>query len=504
MSSKLTAATEPQRWAPHAYQLRGVRWLLSHAGAGLFLDPGLGKTSITLAALKVLKKEGMLRQGALVIAPLRPLYNVWDPEGEDSEPRKWLDFHGLTFALLHGDGKDEALRRKADVYLINPDGLPWLLQKLAGVKKRFDVLVVDESTQFKHANTARFKLLRPWLRTFARRWILTGTPSPNGLLDLFGQIYICDLGNALGQYITHYRRGFFEPTGFGGYEWVLRGETPKEQEATAERIYRRVEPLVLRLDEKDYLKLPRIHGSLAHSASANITKVKMPRAAQEKFRQLEELFFLDMNEGGVTAVNSAVKHMKLRQAANGGIYLDKEVGEDGLPKKGPRKWAHLHDAKTDAVVELLDDLDGRSAVVAIEFRHDAERLRMNKRLANVPAIGEESPKHDRLLASDFNRGRIKEMLVNPASFSKGSNMQAAGDALIFHSMIWNFEDYDQLIRRFWRQGRKFPFWVHHVVAEGTHDMLIAMRLRAKNTTQRSLLDALRAYSRRRPRRLRAP
>lgn len=507
-SSQSTAA-EPQRWHPHAYQLKAVKWLLSHAGAGLFLDPGLGKTSINLAALKVLKQEGELRDGALVVCPLRPLYNVWDPEGEDSEPHKWLDFHSLTFSLLHGDGKDAALRRKADIYLLNPDGLEWFFSSVRPSRLRGMLLDVDESTQFKHANTERFKLLRPYLPLFRRRWINTGTPSPNGLLDLFGQLYICDMGNALGAYITHYRRSFFEPTGFGGYSWVLQGAaigkadpetglTPA-QDKTARRIYKAVEPLILRMDEKDYLRLPKIHGSLAHSPTPNFTEVRLPREAQKKFDQLEELFFVDMESGGVTAANAAVKHMKLRQAANGGIYLDKEVGADGLPKKGKREWAHLHDAKTDAVVELLDEMDGRSAVIAIEFRHDVERLRMSKRLRNVPAIGEEGPRVDRLLASDFNRGKVRELLVNPASFSKGSNMQAMAHALIFHSMIWNFEDYDQLIRRFYRQGRKMPFWVHHVVARGTHDMLIAGALRGKNRTQRSLLDALREYSKRRPR-----
>jgi hypothetical protein len=148
-------AEAPQKWVPKAYMVKAVRWLLSHAGAGLFLDPGLGKTSIVLQALSVLKEEGYLRKGALVIAPLRPLYNVWDSNNPDSEPRKWTNFHHFKIVMLHGDDKDKALREKADIYLINPDGLRWLFTKVNA--SRFDVLVVDESTMFKHISTQRFK-----------------------------------------------------------------------------------------------------------------------------------------------------------------------------------------------------------------------------------------------------------------------------------------------------------------------------------------------------------
>jgi SNF2 family DNA or RNA helicase len=478
------SASARRKWTPHPYQVKAMRWLLSHGGAGLFLDPGLGKTSITLGALKVLKREGMLRQGALVICPLDPLYNVWDGDSPDSEIRKWSDFEGMTTSLLHGPDKLEALRAKADIYLINPEGLQWLMQHLG--RRRFDVLVVDESTTFKHANTERFKLLRPLLPTFARRWILTGTPSPNGLIDLFGQIYILDLGNALGAYITWYRRSYFDEVGQG--IWVLRDEKAEQ------RIYRRIEPLILRMSETDYLKLPPLVGALT-GAQPSIIKVAIPAKARKHMDQLEELFFAELEEGSITAVNAAVKSMKLRQAANGGVYLDAEPGA-----RGPRKWAHLHDAKTDAVVRLLDQMGGRQAAIAVEFHHDVERLRMNQRLRNTPAIGEGTKREDRALVADWNRGRLPEVIVNPASFSRGTNAQQGGDALIFHSLGYNFEHYWQLIKRFWRQERKRPFFVHHVIAENSADLATVASLRSKNSTQRGLLDALRAYSLRRPKR----
>lgn len=502
-----------ERWTPHGYQIKAVKWLLSHAGAGLFLDPGLGKTSINLAAMTVLKQEQELRNGALVVCELTPLYNVWDKQNPESEPAKWADFHPLKFEMLHGDGKPNALRRKADVYLINPEGLPWLFSTIK--PGRFDLLDIDESTTFKHANTQRFGLLRPWLPTFRRRWINTGTPSPNGLLDLFGQIYVLDLGNALGAYITHYRRRFFLPTGYGGYSWVLKGEdvgtakpdqetglTP-DQERTADEIHERIAPLVLRMDEKDYLKLPPIHGSLAHGRrEPGIIKVQMPRDAYRKFATLEEQFFLELEDGVVTSANAAVRHGKLRQAANGGIYLDRPEDADAEWSRGQRKWAKLHDAKTQAVVDFLDEA-GMATVIAVEFHHDLERLRQAASLRNVLAIGEGSgakgKREDALILADWNAGRLRTMVVNPASFAKGSNAQRGGDALLWHSIIWNFEHYDQLIRRFWRQGRKKPFYVRHIVCEGTHDAAMLAALGSKNRTQRSLLDALRAHSQKRRR-----
>lgn len=504
--SLITPDTQPRPWTPHPYQHEGVRWLLSHNGAGLFLDPGLGKTSINLKAMLALKEEGELEESpALVVAELSPLYNVWDPRNPESEPRVWTDFHGLKIEMLHGPQKDDLLKVKCDVRLINPEGLAWYFSKVRVPPGKFPLLSIDESTRFKHTNNERFRLLRPWLPAFRRRWINTGTPSPNGLIDLFGQIFVLDFGNALGQYITHYRRRFFMPTGFGGYTWVLQGAndgkasaetglTPA-QEKTAERVYDAVAPLVLRMDEKDYLKLPPIHGSAAHGARVPAeVRVQMPPKAWQAWVDLEQKFALELEDGRVTAANAAVMHMKLRQVANGGIYADRVDAEDFI---GKRKWVHLHDAKTDAVVDQLEESGAGGAVVAIEFHHDLERLRMHRRLRNLVALGEGTKREDALLLADWNAGRLREMAVNPASFARGSNAQRGGDLLIFHSLIWNFEDYDQLIRRFWRQGRKKPFYVRHIVAAGTHDAVLLGAMARKNTTQRGLLDALREHSRRR-------
>ena len=496
LKSSTGTTTMAEKWRPEKYQLKAMSWLLSHGNAGLFLDPGLGKTSIGLGAIKTLRRTEMpAKQGFLVIAPLRPVYNVWDGGNPESEPRKWSDFHGLKTSLLHGDGKNEALRTRADLYLMNPDGLSWLLDnvKPGAASWPFYGLLVDESTDFKHSNTQRFKLLRAILPYFRRRWIFTGTPAPNGLLDLFGQIYVLDLGNALGRYITRYRLDYFLPTGYGGHTWV-------PQRGAEEKIYRRIEPLVLRMSERDYLKLPRLLGALSHEGTKPaLVRVKLPEKARRVYDQLEELFFIELENGSVTAANSGVKSIKLRQIANGGIYVDKggEETEGGQTAKNNRKWNLVHEAKTDAVVELLEEL-GKTAVIAYEFHHDLARMRLHPMLKNVPAIGEGSIKEDTQLASALNHGDIRTLFVNPASFSRGSNMQAGADALIWASMTYNYEHYDQLVRRFWRKGRVRPFFVYHIIAEETVDLAILQAIGMKNRTQRGLLDALRSYSLRRP------
>lgn len=494
--SNLPGVIAPVPWKPHDYQLKATRWVLQHGCSGLFLDPGLGKSSIALAAIKTLRRTKAMpeKQGFLLIGPLRPIYNVWDGNNPESEPRKWTDFNMLTTTLLHGDRKDEALKKRSDIYLINPDGLEWLVSRVrpGSAAWPFYGLIVDESTMFKHANTNRFGLLKSLLPFFQRRVILTGYPAPNGLMDLFGQIYILDLGNALGRYITHYRRSYFNPTGYGGYTWV-------PQEGAEERIYKRVEPLVLRMSEKDYLKLPRLVGALAHEKTKpNLIRIKLPPKARKAYDQLEEIFFLELESGSVTASNAGVKSVKLRQVANGGIYIDK--GGEELQPGGKRMWQLIHEAKSDAVAGLLEELSGRPAAIAFEFAHDLERLRMHRDLKNIPAIGEGSIKDDTLLARDFNAGKFPGLFVNPASFARGSNMQAGADALIWHSNTYNYEFYDQLIRRFWRQGRKRPFFVHHIIAEDTVDLAMTYAINRKSKTQGGLLDALRNYSFRRPRR----
>lgn len=434
--------------------------MLQNACAGLFLDPGLGKTSITLACLKILKREKLM-QKTLIIAPLRVCYSVWPKEAA-----KWDDFKEISVTVLHGKDKEKNLHKAADVYLINPEGLVWLCKQNFR-KLGFDVLVVDESSKFKATNTQRFKLLRNILPHFRRRYILTGTPVPNGLMDLFGQIYILDLGAALGRFITHYRNTYFYPTGFGGYEWKL-------QNGAEARIQEKIKPLTIRLEDKDYLELPEI--------VINDIYIDLPQTAREAYNEMEKELIIAMESGEVVAANAAVASMKCCQIANGGIY-----DEEG-------KAYHFHMEKAEVVAEVIEELQSSPALIAYEFHHDLERLQQVLG-AKAPYIGGGvSPKRSAELETAWNRGELPFLLGNPASISHGLNLQSAGNQVIWHSLTWNFEHYDQFIKRVRRQGNTYKqVFVHRIIARDTVDEAKIMALALKDNTQKSLLNGLKGY-----------
>jgi SNF2 family DNA or RNA helicase len=453
-----------QPYTPHAYQKKAIKFLVAHACAGLFLDPGLGKTSIVLAAFKLLKAKGYLRK-MLVIAPLRPAYSTWP-----GEVQKWKDFSDLKVVVLHGPDKDKLLKSDADVYVINPEGLQWLFRSCPPAKSwLWDMLVVDESTRFKHTNTQRFKTIRPFLDYFKRRYILTGSPAPNGLMDLFGQIYLLDLGNALGRFVTHYRMSYFDATGYGGYTWVLRA-------GAEEQIYKKIQPLVLRMSAADYLDLePYI---------PNVVPVELPSDARKVYDQMESTMLAEVENGIVTAANAAAATGKCRQIANGGLYLAPPGGTE--TKRGT---AAIHEAKLDAVEEIIEELQGKPALIAYEFDHD--RIRLQERLGDVPYIGGGvSTTKFKQIETRWNAGLIPVLLAQPQSVAHGLNLQGTGAAVIWHSLTWDLENYEQLIRRVWRQGQRERVVVHHIVAKDTIDEVIMRTVNRKDKTQKALLEAL--------------
>lgn len=464
-------------WKPKPYHKKAVRWGVSRGAAGFFLDPGLGKTSITLAIFDLLRSE-KLSKGMLVIAPLRVCYLVWP-----REVKKWSDFEHLRVEVLHGPGKDRALRRKADVYLINPEGLEWLFNALGPRSDNwpFDVLTLDESTKFKNTTTVRFQHLRSRLHKFRRRYILTGTPAPNGLIDLFGQIFVIDLGRSLGKFITQYRTMFFDKTGYGGYSYLPRAGAEK-------KIYKAVAPYVLRMDRKDYLTLPPLIPATHY--------VELPEKARKAYDKFESEFLLEFGrQGSITAVNSAVLGGKLRQLANGGVYLDEH------PDERKRRVKEFHDAKSEALVELLGELQGQPTLIAYEFLHDAARIQRALKKAgygDVPRVGGGVNMHATLrIQEEWDEGRLNVVIAQPQSVAHGLNLQKTGRAIVWYSLIWNYELYDQFVQRIWRQGVADRVFVHHLVAKGTADESVMAGLRAKERTQRAFLDALRTYCKRR-------
>ena len=483
--------TEAIPWHPHDGQMKALKFLIEHAAAGLFASPGTGKTSVVYAAFEYLRRKGVAHR-MLVVAPLRPAQLVWPKEAE-----KWQDFRHLRVELLHGPKKDEALARDADVYVINPDGLDWLLGAtksvtpagrtavscdVAGFRKlKFDTLVIDELTMMKDPGTARHKAIKAVLDTFSRRWGLTGSPAPNGLIDLFGQIFCLDRGRSFSPYITHYRQKYFLPA-WTGYGWVLR-------KGAEEEIYERLRPLVLRLEAGDYVDMPEL--------IENIIPFDLPASAQRVYDALEDNFITRVGENIITASNAAVASGKLRQVASGGIYLDAEVID--IFKRRPlkpvngRDWALVHDEKTELLWDLVQELQGVPLLVAYDFKHDVERIK--RRFGeDLPVIGGGTPtKRAAELEKAWNKGELPVLLGHPASIGHGLNLQKAGNQVCFYTPTYNLELHQQFINRVQRQGSVHKqVFVHYLTARGTVDEIIMQAIRTKAHVQDLLLDALKS------------
>lgn len=447
-------------WVPKPYMKEAVKFLLSHGAAGLWLDPGLGKTSCTLTAFAQLLKAGTARK-MLVIAPMRVCRSVWPREVE-----KWKHLEHLRVEVLHGPKKEAAIRRDADVYCINPEGLTWLLTKGRFALQDWDVLCIDEVTKFKHTNTARFKMVKPFLGRFRRRWTLTGTPAPNGLMDIFGQVYCLDLGHALGPYITAFRNEYFDPSGFGGYAWVLK-------EGGEERIYEKVRPLVLRISD-EVLDLPKL--------VFNDVKVELPSDAMRAYKDMETVLVTLLNDGTrVSAVSAGVAAGKCLQICNGGLYHQDEDFK--------RVAKVIHNAKVEAVEDLLEEISQKPALLLYSFDHDRQRLK--EAFPNAPCVADMSAKKADELFDKWNRGEVPLMMAQPQSIGHGLNLQGGGQHIIWFGVPWDLEIWLQAIRRLLRQGSEFShIFCHAILAEGTIDEVVRAVINGKDKTQNALLNAV--------------
>lgn len=462
-----------QSYNPHAYQKKAIRFLLERPISGLLQDPGLGKTSETYAAFDILQRKGLVKK-MLVIAPLRVATSTWPREAQ-----KWLQFKRLNVHVLHGPHKQMLLDQPHDVTVINPEGLGWLFEAVRGRPWPWQMMVVDESTRFKNTRSLRSRTLRPHLGKFRRRHVLTGSPTPNGLLDVYGQVYLLDRGGSLGPTISYFRNEHFDRTGYGGFSWILR-------EGHEEAIYDALKPLVLRMSAEDYLELPPL--------ITNTIEVDLPDVARRKYDELEKQLITAVGDGLVTAANIGVASIKCRQIANGGIYLDAKVLDDG--RLEARRWAHIHEAKTEAVQDLVEELGGWPALVAYEFKHDLERLQ--RAFPDAPYLGGGVPaKRQREIEDAWNAGAIPVLLAQPQSVAHGLNLQGTKAAAVWHSNTFNLEDKTQFDRRIWRQGQKERVYVHSIVARDTVDELIMVALRKKTKVQQALFDALKSYVHRR-------
>ena len=463
-------------WEPKPYQERAIRLMIGQASLGLFLDPGLGKTSICLAAFKLLKEQGLVDR-MLIVAPLRPCYFVWP-----NEIAKWADFNDLTYTILHGPDKDTLMEAveppclygRTDIYIINPEGLQWLIPETG--KNKYDyskidaldcqVLCIDESTKFKNSQSKRFKLMRKVFSRFKRRWCLTGTPSPNGLMDLFGQVFILDGGASIGSYITHYRNKFFHRSEDNpNDQW---GWYPNDD--ALEKITEAIAPLTLRLNAADHLAMP----DLVHMYK----RIKLPPLAREMYNEMEKEFIIQLNSNEVVALSAAGVSTKLRQITNGAVY-DAE-----------RNVMSVHDAKLDALEDLLGEID--CALILYEYKHDKERIQA--KFPKIPCINDLSMISAGQLLDRFNAGAEPYILAHPAGAGHGLNMQEHANHLIWFGVTWNLELYDQAIARLWRQGQQAKqVFNYHIVATDTMDEAVLETLAAKDGLQRSVGNALKGY-----------
>lgn len=463
----------------HSYQKRAVKFLLEHGAAALLFDPGMGKTAIVLRAFLALLRAKTARR-MLVIAPLRVCQLVWP-----DEPNQWAEFTGLRVGLLHGKDKEKVLANvdDYDILVINPEGLAWLLTGAHNgrfVDKRrwkavgADLLVIDELTRFKSTKGTRFKLLKQVLPTFQRRWGLTGTPAPNGLLDLFGQMYVLDLGNALGRYITHYRMKYFYAVDPNGWKWVL-------QPGAAELIYERIKPLALRARAEDHLELPEL-------VPLKIM-VDLPSKVRDLYDALEEDFLAKVDAKEIVAANAAAASTKCRQVANGAVYIDDDLASRVQGKK--RGVLELHEAKIEALRELREELNGQQLLVAYEFNHDEDRLR--KAFPDAVFMSDaKTQAKAKAVETAWNGGEISLLFGHPSSMGHGLNFQkSSAQHVVWFSMFWDLELYDQFIKRIRRQGNKaLRVFVHHIMTRDTIDETIFFVQRSKARTQSALLDAL--------------
>ena len=445
----------------HPYQLRAVDFIKSHPQAALFLEMGLGKTVSTLTAISDLI-QGLELRTALVVGPRKVIETTWTDEAG-----KWEHLRWLRVIRVMGDEKKrlEALAQNAEVYVISRDLFVWLV-KYHKAKMPFDMVVLDELTSFKSTTAQRFKAFRLVRTQFDRIVGLTGTPAPNGYLDLYGQMYCLDGGKRLGKYKTHYIRDYFDtvraPQGYS-----IRCDLRK---GAKEQIDRRLSDIALVMEAKDYLALP---------ARRDVTKaVELSSALMKQYRKFQKECIMELrkDDATITAANAAALMGKLSQFCNGAVY-DEEHG------------AHeIHDEKLAALQEIIEAA-GSPVLVFYQYKHDIPRIVRSVRdtLAPHPSVRVYQGEQD---FRDWNAGRIDVLLAHPASCSYGLNLQQGGHIIVWFSTGWNLELYQQANARLDRQGQQHPVVVYNLVCRGTVDERALSALSGKADMQQALMDAV--------------
>lgn len=449
------------RYEPHDYQQYAIEYIRTHPVAAVLLDMGLGKTSITLTALNDLLFDYFDVHKVLVIAPLRVARNTWS-----GEIGKWEHLEDLQYSIIVGTEKERkaALAKRADIYIINRENIQWLIEK-SGYPFDFDMVVVDELSSFKNHDAKRFKALMK-VRPKVKRIVgLTGTPSSNGLMDLFAEFKLLDMGERLGRFIGNYRVNYFKPDKMNGpivYSYKLLP-------GAEQRIYDAISDITISMKAADHLKMPELISSRY--------EVQMDGQEKQNYDQMKEQLVLSLPEGEVTAANAASLSGKLLQMANGAIYTDD--GETQL----------IHDKKLDALEDMIEAANGKPVLVAYWFKHDLKRIMQRLTEKKIPF---ERLDTDASIGK-WNKGEIPVALIHPTSAGHGLNLQSGGNTLIWFGLTWSLELYQQTVARLWRQGQTAgTVIVEHIITAGTIDERVMKALELKDNTQSALIDAVKA------------
>ena len=448
------------QYNPHSYQQFAAEYIETHPVAAVLMDMGLGKTSITLTALANLLFDSFEIHKVLVIAPLRVASVTWSAEIE-----KWEHLHLLQYSVAVGTEAERltALNAQADIYIINRENVQWLIEK-SGVPFDFDMLVVDELSSFKNCQSKRFKALIKARPKVKRVVGLTGTPSSNGLMDLFAEFKLLDMGARLGRFIGQYRTAYFSPDKRNGQIIYSYKALPNAEQ----QIYEKISDITISMKSTDHLKMPEC---------INIQyEVELSEEEKKKYEELKKGLILQLQDGEITAANAASLTGKLSQMANGAVYSD------------DKSILEIHQRKLDALEDIIESANGRPLLVAYWYKHDLERItklldRMKIPYARISSAG---------CITRWNQGKIAVGLIHPASAGHGLNLQAGGNHLVWFGLTWSLELYQQTNARLWRQGQKETVVIHHILAAGTVDERVMKALDTKDKTQSALMDAVKA------------
>lgn len=444
------------KYSPHDYQRYAAEFIITHPVSALLLDMGLGKTSITLTAINNLLFDNFEVHKVLVVAPLRVARDTWSAEIE-----KWEHLKNLRYSVVVGTAQERisALSTPADIYIINRENIQWLVEE-SGLPFDFDMAVIDELSSFKNHQSKRFRVFmkaRPKLKRIVG---LTGTPAGNGLMDLFAEFKLLDMGERLGRLIGQYRNTYFQPDKRNGMVIYSYKPLPDAEQ----RIYDKISDITISMKAADHLKMPEL-------ISSEYT-VQLSDKEREKYDRLKKDLVLSEDNEEVTAANAASLSNKLSQMANGAVYSDDE------------SIIEIHDRKLDALEDIIESMNGRSLLVAYWFKHDLERIRKRFEICEIKSS---------LDISEWNSGKIPVALIHPASAGHGLNLQSGGSTLVWFGLTWSLELYQQTNARLWRQGQTADTVViQHIIVKGTIDEQIMKALKTKDTTQAALITAVKA------------